>query len=374
MSTELIKAEAYGIDKTAAKELVDGLTTTLAERDILKKAYLELLKLEVTKDNLTVFKDLRLKILRNRTQGIEVWRENKKRFFLTGGNFVDATAKMYKDENSIWESKLMDAEKTFENIEKALLLELQTARANLISPYLGDADERDYTKLDEYEFEAILALKIRKFNEAEEARKIEEQEAEAKRLAEEKKLLDLKVAADKLKKEVEKREALRKTRNEELRPYISFVVDYNELLDSSEKDYKIFFKLAKERVALAAELEAEENKVKLEADKKALQEKVVQDAAIQAQKVKTEALAKIVKDREDADKKVEGDRKAKEEADKKLADILAKAPIREQLTAWVNEFSIATLSPELKNNEVALVVSEKFEAFKKWSLTQINNI
>lgn len=50
---------------------------------------------------------------------------------------------------------------------------------------------------------------------------------------------------------------------------------------------------------------------------------------------------------------------------------LAKSPIKKQLEVWVNSFEL----PECTvYNATSKEISEKFEAFKKWSLTQVNNL
>ena len=74
--------------------------------------------------------------------------------------------------------------------------------------------------------------------------------------------------------------------------------------------------------------------------------------------------------KDDAEKKkAEDDAKAKKEADK-----LAKAPIKKQLTVWVDSFSINLPNGELLNNETALRIETKFDAFKKWAKSEIENI
>jgi len=50
---------------------------------------------------------------------------------------------------------------------------------------------------------------------------------------------------------------------------------------------------------------------------------------------------------------------------------LAKAPIKEQLTKWVESFELPKTD---LYNDTELEIKEKFEAFKKWSLTQVNNL
>lgn len=358
-----VKPEEFGLEAVKAKDLTSGLTTTLAERSLLEKAYIDTLKLEITEDNLEVFRELRLKILKNRTQGIESWRVNKKNFFLTGGQFIDATAKMYKDENLEWEAKLLSAENFFENKKKKALEDLQADRVAQISPYLEDAEERDYSKFDEFEFEAILALKIKKFGEAEKLRKDEEAKAETLRIEEEARIEEARIEAERLKRENEEREAKRKTRSVELREYFSVIEDYNATLDLNEKDYKLELKSIKVKMKAKLQEEAKQAKIKQEEQRK------LNEGIAEALKIKEDNRLRELAEKK---KKDEADKKAAD--DKKLAEDLAKAPVKEQLRVWVETFFIEVPDNVLLNNDVALEIKRKFEAFKKWSLTQIENI
>ena len=50
---------------------------------------------------------------------------------------------------------------------------------------------------------------------------------------------------------------------------------------------------------------------------------------------------------------------------------LAKAPIKKQLNAWVNSFELPGTGVD---NEATKEIIAKFEAFKKWSINQVNNL
>ena len=75
--------------------------------------------------------------------------------------------------------------------------------------------------------------------------------------------------------------------------------------------------------------------------------------------------------KKDAEIKVENERKqvglkAKAEAEKN-----AKAPIKKQLSIWVDSFSISEINIE---NDKKALIKEKFEAFKKWAKNEIESI
>ena len=102
-------------------------------------------------------------------------------------------------------------------------------------------------------------------------------------------------------------------------------------------------------------MEAERKKA--DAERKALEEKAA------ALKAELEA-----KQREEA--KAEAERIAKEKAARDAAELAAKAPRKERLTAWVDSFVI----PAFNDDAVASDIIAKFEAFKNWAKGQVEKI
>jgi len=78
-TTEINPTE-YGLEPVKAKEMTSGLSIIFAEREVLKNAYIDVIELPITSENLPTFKELRLKIVKNRTQGIEKWHKENKAF------------------------------------------------------------------------------------------------------------------------------------------------------------------------------------------------------------------------------------------------------------------------------------------------------
>ena len=70
MENEIIKVEYYGLEESKANELTVGLKVVRDERELLIKEFDSVSELELSEDNLHLFKELRLKIVKNRTQGI----------------------------------------------------------------------------------------------------------------------------------------------------------------------------------------------------------------------------------------------------------------------------------------------------------------
>ena len=261
MENEVVEAKAYGIKKEDEKRMTSNLETILAEREILKDAYLDVIELEVSQENLHIFKALRLKVRTNRTS-IEKWRVSQKDVFLKGGRFVDSKAKSEIIVNEDWEEKLYDAEKHFENIEIERLKALQLERQKRLSVYVEDADQRDLAKFEEDEFEAIFQMNKKSFEDNIEA----EKKAEALRVETDRKEQEERerIAKEnaKLKAEAEARE--KQIEKERLEREKSARIESDKLA-KIEAEAK---RLNDERIAKEkAEAEAEKTKIETELNK-----------------------------------------------------------------------------------------------------------
>ncbi|AGO48360.1 hypothetical protein Phi10:1_gp019 [Cellulophaga phage phi10:1] len=330
----------YGLEEIKAKEMVSGLNVTIEERKILEDAYLDVIDLEVTEENLPTFKELRLKIVKNRTQGLDKWKTAQKAYFLAGGNFVQAIYNKEVLVNTEMESKLMNAEKYFENLEKERIAKLQESRALELSKYLEDANERDLSGMDEDIWESFLSTKKQNYLDAIKA----EQEAEQKRIEE-------------AKAEAERIEAQR--------------IENEKLKAEAEKREKEIELERKKQAELKAKEDAERERLRAIEQEKADKLRVENEAKLKAE---SEARLKIeaeLKAKKDAEIKAEKERLELELKAKKEAEKLAKAPIKKQLNNWVDSFEL----PELTNdNEKALLIKSKFEAFKKWAKTEVESL
>jgi hypothetical protein len=214
MTNNIIKSEDYGIEVSKGEELTKGLKVTLDSRELLVKEFDTLSQLEITPINILKFRELRLKIRDNRTKGISPWHKTNKDFFLTGGRFVDAIKNKEILVNETMESKLLDAEKHFENIEADRLSKLNIERQELVGPYYLEMSEGIFlADMDEDVFQAYLTTKKNNFEAVKAADKLRE-EKEAEFLEEESKKRELMIAENlKLKKEAqEKEDALNKER------------------------------------------------------------------------------------------------------------------------------------------------------------------
>lgn len=335
---ELVKVDPkeFGLEESKANELTKGLTVILEEREVLIKSYVETIELEITEENLPVFKELRLKIRDNRTKGIEPWHKVNKQFFLTGGRFVDAIKNKEVLANEQMESKLMDVEKYFENIEKERLEALTLKRFeeciplvedhSLIPPDLG---AMPVSLWDNY----IIGLKA-----SFETRKKEEKRIEDERLAAEKAKIERQKAIEaennRLKKEAKQKEVLINKRNDELKPYIVFIRDYNTLLNSNEADYSTEF----EDIKKGAQLQWEH-------DRKEAEKIRIENEKIEAERKQKEK--KLQAEKDELNRKIEA-QKAKEEKALKDSEALKQAELNKG-----DEVKIEDLITDLKKLKTA---------------------
>jgi hypothetical protein len=328
--TEENNVELFGIEPVKAKEMVSGLSTTLAERQVLKDAYIDVIELNITTENRPTFKELRLKIMKNRTQGLTKWKEKEKAFYLAGGNFIQAIYNKEVAVNEEMESKLLEAELYFVNMEKARLDTLRVEREAFLRPFV-DVVPNGLEDLDQDVFDSFLETKKKAHLEKLELERLEVERIENERLEREKEIEAQRVENERLKAEAEaKDKALEKERAE------------NELKAKQERD------------KAEAERKAESDKqAKIQAEK---------DAEIKKEREAKEVLEAEIKAKKDAEIKAEADKKAE-------SDKLAKAGKKVQLDTWIETFNIE-IPVHLKYDTIANDILSKFWQFKTWAKKQ----
>ena len=239
MTNNIIKSEDYGIEVSKGAELTKGLKVTLDSRELLVKEFDTLSQLEITPINILKFRELRLKIRDNRTKGISPWHKTNKDFFLTGGRFVDAIKNKEILVNETMESKLLDAEKHFENIEADRLSKLNIERQEIVGPYYLEMSEGIFlADMDEDVFQAYLTTKKNNFEAVKAADKLRE-EKEAEFLEEESKKRELMRAENlKLKQEAQEAKAIQDTKDTEAREKLLIEKERADNLEKAAQDAK----------------------------------------------------------------------------------------------------------------------------------------
>ena len=330
MTTEIVKIKAsdYGLDENKAQEITKGLTTILAEREILQQEYNNCITLEILPENIPLFKDLRLRIRDNRTKGIEVWHKNNKAYFLAGGNFVDAIKRKEIAENERMEEKLMEAEKFFENQERERVEKLRVERIEQLKSHT-DIEPMGLGHMEQAVFDSLL----RGFKVAYEAKIAEEKRAEESRLAviEAERIKQEKIRKEniRLKKEAEEKEKALEAEREKVRK------------DDEEKERLA----AIERKKAADLLKAQQEK----ADK----ERAELLAQAEKQRQEKERLEKEIEAKETARLKLIADEKRAKDKAEKAAKL---APDKQKLLNFMQAINDLP-RPEVKSIEAANIAA-----------------
>lgn len=358
MSTEITKVNPVQVElPSELMELKNSneLKTNINADDILYRfapffKQISEIKKDIAKVNfenpteldMSIADTIRKKLVKVRTASESEKTEMNKDYILvqkivTGANnIVSATCKLD-------ESKLNEIAKFREIQEAKRLALLLEERAKILAPFgFSEDDVKGLEKMTDEVWNSFL-LGVKKNH---------EDRLAAEKLAEEQRLEVLRIEAEEKEKqrlEMERLKAENEAKEKEL------AIERAKAEAEAKKQAEI---LAKQKAESDAKLKAEqEAKAKVEAELKA----------------KAEAEAKRLADEAKA-KKEQGEKEAAELRAKELAEIkAAKAPKKEKLNVWVNTLNL--VSPDgLENDETVLEISEKFEAFKKWAKTKIENI
>jgi hypothetical protein len=120
---------------------------------------------------------------------------------------------------------------------------------------------------------------------------------------------------------------------------------------------------AKEK-ALAEEREKQE-KERLELEAKAAKEKAEADAKLKAEREAREKLEAELKAKEEAERKAEQERLAALEKERKESEKLAKAPIKKQLALWVDTFELPPFATEHETAKAIFDKFDAFKIWAK---------
>jgi len=327
--------------------------------------------MEITAENIPVFKELRLKIRDNRTKGIEKWHKAEKEYFLRGGQFVDAVKRKEVLENERMEENLESNEKHFERLEQERINRLAAERKLECDKFNADTSTIDLGNMGQDLFEALLIKYERDFKEAERLR-IEAEKAEEERLAK------IKIGEE---------------RTSQLLPVWTFLSaeESASFASLSEKDFKTLLKSAQSKKVAH---DTEQEKIKTE---NARLQKLADEAkaAVEKRNKRITSLSPYIRFIRDYDKTInlpdkEFDselkllsraaiqeanaqyEKEKAEAEEiKKKEALAKKSLSHQCAVWIKTFELpeTSLKGEVVNDIIA-----KFNSFKNWALKECNKI
>lgn len=296
-------------------------------------------------------KALLQKYVKVRTGTAAIHKEQKA-FYLNGGRFVDGwkNAQVFASQGK--EEVLEKIANYRAQQEKLRREQLQAERVELIAPYVEDTTALDLGGMADDVFAIYLEGKKKAYEE--------------------------RIAAEQAAREAEERERQRTLltnhRRRELMVIWNFLgetFDEASLGDYSDEEYETFKKNAS--VAFAADqLEREKQRAETQRLRAEQEEKDRQLREAEQAKVRAEMeAARLKREQEEAARKEELARLAAEIAEKEEAERLAKAPIKEQMTLWISSFTIPDSSC---SNATVDSIKDKFEAFKKWALAQVESL
>lgn len=366
MNTELviIDPKEYGLEGKQAEKMTSGLATILTERKALEEIYNSVIVKELNAETFKEARELRLKVQKNRTVGIEAWHKTNKAFYLAGGRFVDAYKNKEVVVNEQMEAKLLEIEKYEEKVKAEQKAKLKAERLELLLPYDVDVQFVSIEEMTDEQFTGFLdnnklAFETKKENErlAEIARIEAEKKAESERLERER-LEAERIEAQRLENERLKKEA--EAREKEL------AVEREKLAKEQAKKDAI---AKAEREKLAKELAENERLNKIEAERLA---KIASEEKAKADKLEAE-----LKSKKDAEDLALANEKARIEAEENeniaKAKALANADDQTKVKEWFNKFdALIKEFPELKS-EAGLIMSTRVKEALQISRSLIIN-
>ena len=243
MGTEVtvVDPSKYGLQEKEASKLTKDLSTIILERDLLAKQYGEIIQKELSNEVLEEARDIRMKLVKVRTQGINKWHKANKAYFKAGGDYVDAIKRKELVPVESMEITLKEIEDYYENQEKERVLKIKEEREASVAPYIeeGDLDGMNLGEMSEDIWDSVFQARVASFNKKAEALKREEDEQ----------------------KEREIKLKLHNERKDSLIPFWNFLDDIPE--DLSTMTEKSFKALLKEGNDLKVKDDAEKDRLNL---------------------------------------------------------------------------------------------------------------
>jgi len=389
-----------GLEPTESEQIKQSYLPFFVEIEEIKK---EAKKIDFENPTLLdekIAKDLRLRMMRVRT-GSEKVKEDRKKVHALKANVEQAAWNLIKTGCLLEENNFEQVEKKREIAEKLRKENLKNFRTEQLQSYLefvpivhlnlGEMSDEDFEKL-------LSGAKLQLEAKIEAEKKAEQERIEKERIENlhnqrKNSVLNLWNYATDFEKTLNFgeqsesdwnnfRDRLNALHREQLEKEKAQRLEVERLKKEAEEKEKALDLERKKQAEILTKLKAEADKKQKEIEEKARIEREKQeaeakrikaenDAKLEAQRIEN---ARIQKELDDKKAKEEQERKEKEAAElhaKKEAEKLAKAPIKKQAKLWVESFSIA--NPPIENPTIN-VINAKFEAFKKWSLEQIENL
>jgi hypothetical protein len=400
---KIVDPKEYGLDEKQANVVESAFLPVITERESLAVQYTEIVTKEITAKVEMEARELRLKLVKVRTNTDRI-HKTEKAFYIAGGRFVDAWKNKNISTIEQMEEKLKEIETTSERAESDRIKKVESDRIAELTPF---ADPITFPvglglMRDDVYSGYLMSVKLAYEAKIEQEKRIEAERIERARI---------------MQSHTERKESILK-----LWQFVTPEDQYSNFGELDDQSWAIFvenlkeakekrdqenerIRLENERLQKEAELKAKE----LEAERKKQAEELAKQKAkadfeakqqlIQLEKERVIAAAKqkAIEDsarterlRAEAERqKLEAEIKAKNEAETKRIQAekqrlideaaakakAAKAPDKEKLTNWIKSLNID--APELSDLSAVVTatdIKEKFEAFKKWANQQIEKL
>ena len=332
----IVSAKDYGIDEIKAKEIEGVFLPLELERGVLTQMYSEIITEELSVELCGKARELRLKLVKVRT-GTEKIHKSQKAFFLAGGRYVDAWKNKTVVAVELMESKLLEVENYFINIEKQKIKQLGITRKELLSGICEDTSMYPLETMSEKDFEVLKTVLTNSYN------LVKEEEAR------------IHLESENLRLELMVFEA----RRTEIMPFYQFLtpeqqeINYGTLTELEWSDFTDLLVIAK--------LDYEKKQAKLKADNEQLQKELSESIAIN--EVVTAKLSEV---------------ELKQDVSLGFRN---NAP---QTTIYVDDrialkdyiYNLNSIVPKVsaENAEVRRNIMTKLDEFKEYAIMQINTI
>ncbi|AXH74774.1 MAG: MAEBL protein [Bacteriophage sp.] len=354
------------------KKVLTDSGLQLSDSEVIKQSYLpyfeQLAKIKeesqkINFENPTeldekIARELRLKTVKVRT-GSKDLKDERKRIHMLRANVEQDAWNLIKSGCELEEENFYQVEKKRELAEKRRKELLASERNEQMLPYAEFVDTKfmNLGEMDEEKFQNLLkGAKLQLEQKEAEAKRIAEEEAERKRLEAER-IEAQRIENERLKKEAEEKE---KALQEERKKAEEERLKQEAILEAERK-----------KAEEVLEQQRKEAQAKLDAEKKKSEEEAKKQAELLAQQ-----QAETNRLKEEAEKKAKAEADAKRlEEEKALADKLAKeeaqkkaelAPKKDKLTAWVDSIN-TDLPIGLEKDETALMLIDKLSKYKIWA-------
>lgn len=336
-----------------------------------------------------IARELRLRMVKIRT-GSATIKDERKKIHLLRGNLEQSSYNLIKTGCELEEEILLQVEKKREIAEKLRKENLKNERLELLKNVCENPEIYPLSEMEEESFNDLFeALKIAK-QQKEEKEKAELLRLENERIEREKAIEAQRLENERLKQEAEKREKELAIEREKVRKEkeaielkakqeaekrekeiiergkeaciflenlgFDYSLDHNGiycLYFSKGKPYMTFLQYRKDRFYFEQQSSLDAFKFQVEAE------------------IKSKEIENKLKIKEEQDFIIERDKKEKEKADLLAKEKAEKAPIKDKLKLWVGSFNIENAPID---NQTTKLISEKFELFRQWAITNIENI